>query len=200
MTLNVLVVENEPDAADVAKQELRDAGHNVLSCHDPQPAAFPCRALEHASACPLRASKVDVALAVRVGTRAQPTLGEDGARCALVQRVPLVVAGAAFFDPFDDFATRTIERTYDVVETCEEAAYAPIGALSRRATQALHDSVGSSVGAARVEVTRRSGGLDAHVVDAAAMSNEERSRVAVRIMAALRELDPYASGIDVAWR
>ena len=43
MTLNVMVLENEPDAASIAEQELRAAGHTVLSCHDAEQAPFPCR-------------------------------------------------------------------------------------------------------------------------------------------------------------
>ena len=201
MTLNVLVVENEPYAADVATQELRAAGHQVLSCHEPQTASFPCRGVSDPASCPLHAHEVDVALAVRVGTRARPTLGEDGARCALMHRVPLVVAGAPFFDPFADYATRTIERTYDVVGTCEQAAQAPIEALGVRATTALRAVVGgSATSAAHVQVTRRAGRLTVQVTDAGEMTQQERSRAAVRIVVAVRELDPYAAAIDVAWR
>ena len=198
--MNVLVLENEPDAADVATRELRDAGHNVLSCHEPTTASFPCRGVVNPSLCPVRTETVDVALAVRVGTRARPTLGEDGARCALIHRIPLVVAGAPMFDPFDDFATRTVERTYDIVDTCEDAALAPIAVLGRRATEALRAALdGSGDSSARVVVTRRAGRLIARVVGAGAMATQERSRAAVRVMAALREIDPYAAGIDVGF-
>ena len=41
MTLNVMVLENEPDAAAAAEQELRDAGHTVLSCHEDGERAVP---------------------------------------------------------------------------------------------------------------------------------------------------------------
>jgi hypothetical protein len=198
--MNVLVLENEPDAAEVATRELRDAGHTVLSRHEAKTATFPCRGVVNPSTCPVRSQTVDVALAVRVGTRARPTLGEDGARCALAHRIPLVVAGAPLFDPFDDFATRTVDRTYDVVDTCEEAARAPIAALGRRATEAFRAAVeGSGERSARVVVTRRAGRLIARVVGAGAMATQERSRAAVRIMAALREIDRYAAGIDVGF-
>jgi hypothetical protein len=196
MALNVMVLENEPDAASVAEQELRAAGHTVLSCHDAGHAPFPCRGVIDPASCPLESHKVDVALVVRTGARAQPTLGEDGARCALVQRVPLVVAGAPLFDPFDEFATRTLDRTFDVVDACEQAAAAPIDTLGDRATEVLAELVPHIVGA-RAEVTRRSGRLDVHVSNARALTRHERAQVAVRVMMRLRELDPHAAGIDV---
>jgi hypothetical protein len=196
MTLNVMVLENEPDAASIAEQELRAAGHTVLSCHDAGHASFPCRGVTQPASCPLSSHKVDVALVVRTGARAQPTLGEDGARCALVHRVPLVIAGAPLFDPFDDFASQTLDRTFDVVEACEQAAAAPIEAFGDRATQVLGELV-AHLPDARAQVTRRAGRLDVHVSNGEGMTRHERAQVAVRIMMSLRELDPHAAGIDV---
>src|SRR5690242_16358946 len=108
MSLNVLVVENEPGAADAATAELRTAGHAVLSCHEAGVGAFPCKGVAEPNACPLRSQAVDVALVVRAGRRAQPNALEDGARCALVHRIPLVVAGDVVLDPYDEYATRTL--------------------------------------------------------------------------------------------
>jgi hypothetical protein len=197
MALNVLVVENEPGAAAAATQELREAGHRVLSCHEPGDAAFPCRGVDHPAGCPLRSQNVDVALLVRSGVQAQPGAREDGARCALVQRVPLVVAGEPVLDPYDEYATRTLGRTYDVVDACELAATAPVEALSRRASDVLVEVCGRPLSPApRAVVTRRAGSLRV-AVDADGMTKDERSRAAVRIAMALRELDPFAAGIDV---
>jgi hypothetical protein len=199
MTLNVLVAENEPGAADVAAQELRAAGHAVLSCHEPGQGAFPCRGVVDPRACPLRSRAIDVALLVRAGVRAKPDAREDGARCALTQRVPLVVAGDPVLDPYDEYAARTLGRTYDVVDACELAATAPIESLGRRATAVLREVCGASTGPAPwVEVTRRAGRLRVRGIDVDAMTKDQRSRAAVRIAMALRELDPFAAGIDIA--
>jgi len=195
MKLNVMVIENEPGASRVAEEEVRAAGHNVLSCHEPGAGNFPCRGVVDPAACPLRSHDVDVALVVRTGYRAAPTASEDGARCALVHRVPLVVAGAPVLDPYDEYAARTLGRTYDVVAACELAATQPIAPLGRRATEVLHQIVGSDDG--RVEVTRRNGRLSVHIVPPKGTTPAERSRVAVRIAMALRELDPFAAGIDI---
>jgi hypothetical protein len=198
MTLNVLVVENEPSAADAAVRELRGAGHVVLSCHEPGDAAFPCRGVVDPARCPLRAQTVDVALLVRSGVRAQPAAREDGARCALVHRVPLVVAGDPVLDPYDEYATRTLGRTHDVVDACELAATAPIEVLGRRATEVLAEVCDRPVSPApQAVVTRRAGNLRVAVSQAGAMTKDERSRAAVRVAMALRELDPFAAGIDV---
>ena len=200
MTLNVMVLENEPNAAAIATGELRDAGHTVLTCHEPGGAPFPCRGVVRASACPLRSHAVDVALVVRSQNHAQPTLLEDGARCALVQRVPLVVAGTPALDPYDNYATRTIDRAYDVVEACEQAAAAPIEALGRRATEVTVETLHLPAAGPRprAEVTRRDGRLHVHVLQGESLTKHERSRVSVRIAMALRELDPFAAGIDIA--
>jgi hypothetical protein len=199
MAMNVLVVENEPGAADVAAQELRSAGHTVLSCHEAGEGAFPCRGVVDPHACPLRSHAVDVALVVRAGRRAQPNPLEDGARCALVQRIPLVVAGDVVLDPYDEYATRTLGRTHDVVDACELAATAPIAAFGRRATDELREVCGpTAVPAPNAVVTRRDGRLRVTLSDTEGMTKDQRSRAAVRIAMALRELDPFADGIDIA--
>lgn len=200
MPLNIMVLESEPDAAAAAADELRGAGHTVLTCHESGGAAFPCRGLVRSSACPLQSHAVDVALVVRSQQHAQPTLREDGARCALVHRVPLVVAGVSVLDPYDAYATRTIDRTYDVVGACEEAADAPVAALGRRATEVTAETLHlpTPESGPQVEVTRRAGRLQAHVLRGQALTKHERSRVAVRIAMALREMDPFAGGIDIA--
>jgi hypothetical protein len=200
MTLNVMVLENEPDAAADAEMELRQAGHTVLRCHDAGTAPFPCRGVVQPSACPLHSHGVDVALVVRVGTRAQPTLGEDGARCALIHQVPLVIAGSPLFDPFDEYAALTVDRTDDLVGACERVAAAPIEVLGRRASAVLDEVAGRRDDHVfrRVEVTRRAGQLQVRVEHGEAMTKEVQARAAVRIAMAVREIDPYANGIDIS--
>ena len=43
--LNVLVLESEQHAGRFARDELEQAGHTVLSCHENGAPAFPCNAL-----------------------------------------------------------------------------------------------------------------------------------------------------------
>ncbi len=201
MPLNVMVLESEPNAGADAARELRAAGHTVLSCHEEGAPAFPCRGVSDAGDCPLSSHTVDVALVVRPHTRAQPTLHEDGARCALMHRVPLVVAGSRTLSPYEGLSAREIDSTADVVAEVETAANAPIAALAERATAAIGATIGEVPAGRpqpRAEVTRRAGRLQVHVVDGGPMTTDERNRAAVAILAALRDVDRYAAGIDVA--
>src|SRR4051812_8324908 len=120
MSLNVLVLESDRGASDIVADELTAAGHQVLHCHDRDAPSFPCHGVENPSACPLRAHSVDVALTVRPRLHSRPTAGEDGVRCALMHRLPLVVAGSPILDPFAGYETRVVHRDDDVVRACEE--------------------------------------------------------------------------------
>lgn len=203
MTLNVLVLESERGAADVAIGELEAAGHTVLRCHEPGAPAFPCNALQgEQSQCPLRTSVVDVALTVRKRPRSQPAPQEDGVACALEAHIPLVVAGSALMNPYAPFATEVIERTYDVVDACRRAAEAPLRRHGDRATAALvavlgvHGITGFDP---KVEVYRRGGRLHVEVHGAEQLDQRVKSVGSVRIIGALRELDRDADGIDVVF-
>jgi hypothetical protein len=201
MSLNIMVLESEPGAADEASLELSEAGHVVLRCHEPGASAFPCRGLADESTCPLHSHAVDVALTVRSRVRSQPAPAEDGVRCALMSRVPLVVAGPSALDPYDGVETRSIDRTYDVVATCEEAAGAELPAHARRAAAVLADAAGAdraARGSARVSVTRRDGGLRVRVMGLEDATRQERQAAVVRVVGALRQFDRAARTIDVA--
>jgi len=199
MTLNVMVLESDSGAADEVKRELANAGHEVLSCHDPGAPAFPCRGIEDQSTCPLRSHAVDLALTVRTQHRSQPTPQEDGVRCALMHRVPLVVMGPAVFDPYEEFQTRIIRAGDDVVAVCEEVAASELPRHSRVATEALRASRNPTpaLADARVAVTRRHGSLLAHVIGIDALTPREQDAAIVRMKAKLREYDSSARGVDV---
>jgi hypothetical protein len=196
MALNVLMIESKPGAGRFAGDDLRTAGHNVVMCHSGEE-AFPCRGILDPSACPLRAQSIDVALLVRDDVRIEPTPHEDGARCALFQRVPLVVEGVAALSPYGDVAAATISPGTDVVAACERIAHKPIADLSKRATDMLGATLGPDAGAC--VVTREKGELQISVYADPDLSHTERSRAAVRIVAAVRERDPFAAGIDVVF-
>jgi hypothetical protein len=196
MALNVLLIESKPGAGRFAGDGLRTAGHNVVMCHAGE-TAFPCQGILDPAACPLRARPVDVALLVRDDVRIEPTPHEDGARCALFQRVPLVVEGEAALSPYGDVAAATISPGTDVVAACERIVAKPIADLSRRATDRLVETLGPDAGAC--VVTRQKGEVLVTVYGDPELSPKERSRVAVRIVAALRERDPFAAGIDVVF-
>jgi hypothetical protein len=198
MALNVMVLESEHRAADEAEQELAEAGHVVLRCHEPGEPTFPCRGLVDESTCPLHSHVIDVALTVRSRVRSQPAPSEDGVRCALMSRVPLVVAGPSALDPYDGLETRALDRTYDVVATCEAAAAAELPGHARRAEVVLADTFGAGrASAAKVSVIRRGGMLRVLVTGLDDVTHEERRAAVVRIVGAVRAFDRAARTIDV---
>jgi len=199
MPLNIMVLESERGAADQAALDLTNAGHVVLRCHDPGAPAFPCHGLDDQAQCPLRSHTVDVALTVRSRPRSQPAPQEDGVRCALMHHVPLVVAGPAVFDPYDEYEALILDRTADIVGACEEVAAAELPRHSRVATEALNATRAPDDAPAggRASVTRRNGSLLASVGGLDDLAPRQRDAAIVRMIAKLRELDSSARGIDV---
>jgi len=199
MSLNIMVLESDRGIADAAKRALTDAGHQVLGCHEPDARTFPCRGIEDQSNCPLRSHSVDIALTVRSQHGSQPTPQEDGVRCALMHRVPLVVAGPPVLDPYDSFEARVVDADADLVAVCEEVAAAELPRHSRVATEALRASrtPTEALASARVTVTRRHGCLLASVSGIGALAPRQFDAAIVRMLAKLREYDTSARGIDV---
>jgi hypothetical protein len=198
MALNIMVLESERGAADEATRELTEAGHTVLRCHDAGAHVFPCRGLADESTCPLRSHAVDVALTVRSGVFAQPTPSEDGARCALMQHVPLVVAGPSTFDPYTDLEVAVLNRTDDVVAASEEAAAAELRGYARHAEAVISNMIENRHSDATVTVVRRDGGLRVTIGGLGDWTERERQIAAVRVVGAMHGLDRAARTIDVS--
>jgi hypothetical protein len=192
--LRVLVVEGSPGAADEACDELVAAGHRVRRCHDRDAPPFPCAGMTSERLCPLGAGEVDVAIGVRTPGRSARAGTDDGVRCAIRSRVPLVLAGAPVNSPYRSYAAEVVERPYGVVDACERAATASIALLSDAATRVLADAVGN---AATAVVHQRDGVLIAEVHGADGVAATARTVVAARVLVALREVDGYHRTIDV---
>jgi len=199
--LKVLVLESDHGAADAAREELTEAGHVVLRCHEPGASAFPCNALAKDQRCPLDAADVDVALDVRARPRSQPAAQEDGVACALRHHIPVVVAGTTVLNPYDEYAVERLGRTFEVVAACEHAAHAPLREHTTAAARALQQVLDRRAVVAEpvVAVTRREGTLVAEVDNAGPMDDATKSMVSVRLTAALREVDRHARCIDVVF-
>ena len=119
--MDVLVLESDPGAAELAVALLTAAGHRVSRCHEPGARAFPCVALD-SGRCPLEADSIDVVLTVRGHANPRPSALEDGVVCALRHHTPVVVAGSTVFNPYEQFGASVAGP--DVVDACEEAAQA----------------------------------------------------------------------------
>jgi len=199
--LNVLVTESERGAADEATATLERAGHRVLRCHRPGASAFPCKALVPGEQCPLDETEIDVALAVRSRPRSQPAPQEDGVTCALRRHIPLVVAGSPILDPFDEYATGVVERGGDIVDAVVRAASAPLPQHTEAAARTLRVVLDRrEIRASPVVAVVRDGGvLRVDVTGAEHLDRATRAMAAVRMTAAVREIDTTARGIDVAF-
>jgi hypothetical protein len=202
MALRVLLTEDAPHYGDDAEQALRAAGHQVVRCHDADEPAFPCTGLVDLKTCPLRNGVVDVTLAVRHVPRTAPARSEDGVVCSLRHHVPVVVARNDAYDPFQEWETEGVDDVTDVVAACERAAHGVLREHTRIALEAATDVVRRHAGEAPpptallVAVRRANGRLDVEV-RAGHIPQKIKDIVAVRIIAALREFDNDALGIDV---
>jgi hypothetical protein len=200
--MHVLVVESERRGADRAVEELEQAGHVVARCTEPLAPAFPCAALSN-GACPLDAAQpIDVVLDVRRHPGSQPAPGEAGVSCALRRHVPLVVAGGSALNPFAEWATEIQSEPFDVVPACERAAQgllAPHTRVAALAVREVLDARGFEHACVLTAVYRRGGRLDVHVRAPSDLPREAKAMVSVRIVAAVRELDRHALGIDVVF-
>jgi hypothetical protein len=136
-TLDVLVIESHPGAADRTATALTHAGHRIHRCYGPGERGFPCRGVRDPTLCPLEQG-VDVAVLVRPHLASRPTALESGVSCALRARVPLVEKGPEALDPFAPWVrARVAESTgagtgADIVDACVEAAETTYGELVDR--------------------------------------------------------------------
>jgi hypothetical protein len=199
--LNVLVLESEHGGADDASEQLRQAGHNAVRCHEPGSPSFPCNAIASGETCPLESSPVDVAVDVRPRPRSQPAPREDGVQCAIKQHIPLVIVGSETLNPFADYATVIVGADSDVAAACEQAAAAPLRAHSDIAARALRVVLDSRQlsGSPMVAVFRRNGCLVIQVTGAVNLDRATQQMASVRMLAAVRAFDHSSRGIDVVF-
>ncbi|WP_439681284.1 hypothetical protein [Embleya sp. MST-111070] len=130
--MKILITESHADGCGQVANELVEAGHTVLHCHEGPGVgtAVPCVAWAADGGCPLLAPDVDVVVDVRTEEGPQTTR-EQGAMCALVAGVPLVVCG-----PVDTHGG-TLSRADVVcgradVEAACHSAFSPVGPTAHR--------------------------------------------------------------------
>lgn len=197
--MRVLVVEEVPGDAAEASRALVEAGHQITSCHE-DGGAFPCRGIVEEADCPLEHDGVDVALLVRSLPGSQPTVREDGVRCALRRRVPVAVAGEVAGNPYASMAAVVEPDLGRVVAATERAASLPLpdhGAAARTALAGVLTAEGVDASRARAEVVRSGGQLVVTLVPGVEVTPHVAETASVRVLAAVRALDPHASIIDV---
>jgi hypothetical protein len=197
--MRVLLVGTLPGVIDRTEEVLRAGGHEVVHCRDEHAGTFPCNALADRGSCPFEGSRVDVVVTARDRAWPRPSPLEDGAICGIHRFVPLVVHGTTVLEPFDQWAVAETTTEHELLEAVETAADAPLpehGAVATTTVRDLLELQGVAAEGSRVEVRRVGGRLvvTLSLTDAAA---PHAAAMTVKILTALRSLDPYADGIDV---
>jgi hypothetical protein len=196
--MRVLVSGSRPESTRSAVDALRDAGHQVVRCHDDGEEPFPCAALRDQRGCPLDLDPVDVVLDVHDSGTSTPSAYEDGVACAARRLLPLVVASDGVH-PYGRWATREIGLDADITLACDEAAEAVSvvhSAVAIAAARASLEHAGIDPADARAAVHRRDGRLQVRLTIPAHPQALE-SMITARVVSALRSYDRHTGGIDV---
>jgi hypothetical protein len=199
--MRILVMESETGIATPYEQELVEAGHEVVRCHEPGAPAFPCAGVTDHEACPLEHGAVDVALLVRDPIAERPTARESGVACALRARVPVLEPG---LDEGADPFTGYVERFEgDVVTAVEAIADRPsAGHADAVKAHLLTSPAAASIDPDALVVTawRRGTALNLEVALPPDAPQELHTAAAAWAIGAARRYDPGLQTIDVALR
>jgi len=192
--MHVLVPDATSAPARHVAASLAARGHVVHHCSGAQDPTG-CAALA-GHRCPLDEQPVDVAVEVVPSGAGRP--GEGGALCAARRRIPLVLAGDVAGHPLLPWAA-SAQQSLDVAATAEHVAADPLPQHTLVAERAARSELGQHVGvraALRASVHRRNGALRVDVWVDPAMGRAPAERLATHVVQAVRQLDPWARGID----
>ena len=201
--MRILVLESEGGTSEPVVDELMAAGHDVARCHDPAGPAFPCNGLKDHRDCPLDAGTISVA--VLTGDHApaheHSESGEQGARCALRQYIPLVVVGHQKHSSVSSYATGFAAGPEAVVAAVEFAASSHLPRHEQVAVDAFRlalDTHGLTDVAARVQATLDDRGVRVVLLPSEKIPDKVAEVAGVRVAGAVRAIDPDAAMISVS--
>ena len=196
--MHILMPSASAAGAVTAKRGLERAGHVVLTCEADETGR--CVAVR-GGRCPLETAPVDMVLLVRAAASPDRLPGEEGVFCGARRRTPVVVAGAAPGHPYGDIAT-VDDETDDVLTTVETVRALPLIDHTVAANVAFHACLarhGLEPAHGYARVYRRNGGLAVQLHFQGERPDHSIVMAAtVRVLQAVRELDPWASGVDVS--
>lgn len=199
-TFDVLVLESHPHAGDDAAAALAAQGHRVHRCHDDPEQPFPCRGMTSPSGCPLDVHPVDVALVVQRGQGPAPTDLEDGVRCAVRARVPVVESGTGLHDPFAPWLYERVAVGEDVVPAIQRAAdrrFDPIRDLVADRIARLLATIDVDPSTVECAFETTGSALDVHLTVPIAVTHGMEQSLAVRVLDAVRASGRRFGRIDV---
>jgi hypothetical protein len=182
-------------SADVAAY-LAASGHVVFSCNSPGDTGTACAALK-GQRCPVERDALDVAVVVPVDRMQPQGVAADGAKCAARRRIPMVV-GTSHAEGDRWWCGDGTDGT--LLGALDHTARLPLQVHSDAATamvRTILDRHGIDAGPATVNVYRRNGRLRAEVDTGAPVAIDVTRVIAVRVPQAIRQIDPWAAGLDV---
>lgn len=130
-----LVVGTDDWVVDQACRGLERDGVETMRCAEPGEPWFPCLGVQ--GRCPLDRG-VNVVLAVRHRTSAQPVTSEMGVVCGLHRGVPVVGAGLVAGSPYEPFLAAVVGEGEAMGRVCAAAAglTSPVAQRDRDAREA----------------------------------------------------------------
>lgn len=195
--LDVLLIESHAGAGHPEREALERAGHRVHRCHDGRSTGFPCVGLTDPERCPV--GRVDVALLVRRGVCPNPTNLEQGVRCVIRRRVPLVEEGTTVLDPFEPFLTSRVRGGVAAsVERASEQGLAPLRAAILDRVRRPLGSAGVPIDQIDLRLERRGTGLRVELTGPD-VPPTVRGAVGVRVLDAIRSDGRTWGHVDVSF-
>lgn len=199
--MHVLVLESEPGAAAETTARFVEAGHEVASCHEAGAPAFPCAGMVDGQRCPLDEKPIDVAIVVSEDVHgADLTPGEDGARCAMRQYVPVVLVGRHDHSPFVPYATAIATGPESAVDAAVHAVRTSPPkhvAAARAVLREVLDRHGLQDVDAEASVDRTGRDLCIRLWPEVEIPDDVAEIASVRVAGAIRSFDPHPERISV---
>lgn len=159
--LDVLLIESHHGVGDTATQVLAGSGHRVHRCHDTGDPSWVCVGLTDPSSCPLD-GHIDVAVLARAPGTTAPTPHEDGVRCAIRARLPLVEIGlgAREGEPPDEYAPWVTLHSHEA--SLNAACHAAVTIGHQRIVDAVLERVMPMVDEAGLPAERTHASVSSH--------------------------------------
>lgn len=199
--LDVLLIESHVGAGDASAAALLEAGHRIHRCHHAGDSAWACVGLSDPSRCPVN-GHIDAAVLARGPGVEGPTPAEDGVRCAIRSRVPVVGVGVADDSVYRSWVTlQTDERALDAAcHAAVELAHAPLVSEVLDRISSLITGAGLDHSDTRCRVTSYGATLTAFITVPGPADRRLEQAVAVRAYDVLRSRADGFVTVDVSVR
>ena len=199
--MRVLLMADDDGLFARGADTLREAGHEVVGCHEAGAAAdrWPCAGVNET--CPLDQG-VDAAVAL---PRSSTSRVESGVGCVIRQHVPLVIggAGADAHAGVVPHAAQVVEGVGpDLATAVDQVSHAPVGKLSAAATESVAATAAriGLHGSFAADVLRDRRAIRIVIHSSVELDSAKRSALSQAVLAPVRAMLPVdaVDSIDVA--